>query len=167
MTTGKTGLKDLTQKFLKDGTIASVLLFVLSIVLNSCQRPEEEIVLRQIRDVLVDASTEPMLKANAIFFNPNNMRGKLRKINVDIFVNGKKSATINQRLKTVIPAKNEFVVPLEVKLSMKELGFMDTLLGVIGGKKFEVRYEGVLKLTYRGIPISVPVNYKDEIRVRF
>jgi LEA14-like dessication related protein len=145
----------------------SLLTLVGIFFLTGCQRPDEKIVLRQIRDVLVDASTEPMLKANAVFFNPNNMRGKLKKINVDIYVNGKKSATINQRLKTIIPANNEFVVPLEVKLSMKELGFMDTLLGVIGGKKFEVRYEGVLKLNYRGIPISVPVDYKDEIRVRF
>jgi len=132
-----------------------------------CSRPEEAIVLRQIRDVVLDASTDPTLKANAIFYNPNNVKGRLRKINVDIFVNGKKAATIDQRLKTSIPAKNEFSIPLEVKLSLKELGFMDTLLGVLGGKRFEVRYEGVLKLTYRGVPFSVPVKYKDEIRVRF
>ena len=132
-----------------------------------CKRPKEDIVLRQIKDVVVDANTEPMLKANAIFFNPNSVRGKLKRINVDIFVNGKKAASVNQELKTTIPSNDEFSVPLEVKLSIKELGFMDTLLGMIGGKTFEVRYEGILKLTYHGFPISVPVNYKDEIRVRF
>jgi LEA14-like dessication related protein len=108
-----------------------------------------------------------MLKANAIFYNPNSTRGKLRRINVDIFVNGKKAASVNQDLKTIIPANNEFSVPIEVKLAIKELGFMDTLLGMIGGKKFEVRYEGSLKLSYHGFPINVPVNYKDEVRVRF
>ena len=35
--------------------------------------------------------TDPMLKANAIFYNPNNMRGKLKKIDIEIFVNGKKA----------------------------------------------------------------------------
>lgn len=167
MNTGKTVPGDLQRKLFPGWKLTPVILLFVPFFFYSCNRPDEDIVLRQIRDVLVDASTEPMLKANAVFYNPNNMRGKLRKINVDIFVNGKKSATINQQLKTIIPPKNEFTVPLEVKLSMKELGFMDTLLGVIGGKRFEVRYEGVLKLTYRGIPISVPVNYKDEIRVRF
>ena len=44
---------------------------------------------------------------------------------------------------------------------------MDTLLGVIGGKKFEVRYKGSLKLSYHGFPINVPVNYSDEVRIRF
>lgn len=145
----------------------SFLLAVSFILVTSCGRPEEAVVLRQIRDVVIDATTDPMLKANAIFYNPNNQRGKLKKINIEIFVNGKKSATINQQLKTIIPAKEEFSIPLEVKLSLKELGFMDTLLGVLGGKRFEIRYEGVLKLTYHGVPFNVPVKYKDEVRVRF
>ena len=142
------------------------LLFSL-VLLISCQRPKEEIVLRQIKDVVVDATSDPLLKANAIFFNPNDVRGKLKRINVDIFVNGKKAASVNQELKTLIPANAEFTVPLEVKLAIKELGFMDTLLGVIGGKTFEVRYEGFLKLTYHGFPLNVPVRYKDDVRIRF
>lgn len=143
------------------------LFLLLTFFAPGCKRPKEDIVLRQIKDVVVDATTEPMLKANAIFYNPNPMRGKLKRINVDIFVNGKKAASVNQELKTVIPANNEFSVPLEVKLAIKELGFMDTLLGMIGGKTFEVRYEGSLKLTYHGFPLNVPVHYKDEIKVRF
>lgn len=137
------------------------------LALAACEKPNERIVLRGIRDVVVDASTEPMLKANAIFHNPNEMHGRLKKIDVVIFVDGKKAAHVDQKLKTVIPAKGDFKVPLEVKLAIKELGFMDTLLGVLGGKKFEIRYEGKLKLTYKGVPFSVPVNYKDEVRVRF
>jgi hypothetical protein len=95
------------------------------------------------------------------------MHGRLKKIDIVVYVNGKRAAHVDQRLRTLIPAKGEFKVPLEVKLSIKELGFMDTLLGVLGGKKFEVRYEGKLKMTYKGIPFSVPVDYKDEVRIRF
>ncbi|HTF21053.1 MAG TPA: LEA type 2 family protein [Chryseolinea sp.] len=144
-----------------------LLIGIVCVILTACEKPHERIVLRDIRDVVVDASTEPLLKANAIFFNPNDMHGRLRKIDVVIYVDGKRAAHVDQRLRTVIPANGEFKVPLEVKLSIKELGFMDTLLGVLGGKKFEVRYEGKLKMTYKGIPFSVPVNYKDEVRVRF
>lgn len=147
--------------------LALCLTLILSGIMFGCKRPQEEIVLRQIKDIVVDATSEPMLKANAIFYNPNDLRGKLRRINVDIFVDGKKAASVNQQLKTVIPANGEFSVPIIVNLAIKELGFMDTLLGVIGGRKFEVRYEGSLKLLYHGVPINVPVNYKDEVRVRF
>lgn len=145
----------------------SIVIVIVSFLFSSCQKPGEKIVLRQIRDVVVDASTEPTLKANAIFYNPNNIRGRLKRINVDIYVDGKKAARVDQKLKTLVPARSEFTVPLEVKLSIKELGFMDTLLGVLGGKKFEVRYEGSLRLSRNGIPFRVPVKYKDEVRIRF
>jgi len=158
-----------TSRFIKKQKRSWAIYFVLLmfVLVSGCKGPEEKIVLRKIRDVVVDASTEPTLKANAVFYNPNDMRGKLKRINVDVYVDGKKSAFVNQKLKTQIPANGEFIVPLEVKLNIKELGFMDTLLGVLGGKKFEVRYEGTLKLSYRGVPINVPVKYKDEVRVRF
>ena len=68
-------------------------IFLIMGIFSGCKRPDEDIVLRQIRDVVVDATTEPMLKANAIFYNPNNMRGRLKKIDIEIFVNGKKSAS--------------------------------------------------------------------------
>lgn len=147
--------------------ISVCIALVLVMVTSGCKRPKEEIVLRQIKDIVVDATSSPLLKANAVFYNPNDVRGKLKRINVDIFVDGKKAASVNQELKTLIPANAEFSVPIEVNLAIKELGFMDTLLGVIGGKKFEVRYEGSLKLSYHGVPINVPVNYRDEVRVRF
>ena len=65
---------------------------LMFVVLSGCKGPEEKIVLRKIRDVVVDASTEPILKANAVFYNPNDMRGRLKRINVEIFVDGKKAA---------------------------------------------------------------------------
>ncbi len=146
----------------KIGTFALILLLAAG-----CQKPEEDIVLRQIKDVVVDASSSPLLKANAVFFNPNKMRGKLRKIDVEIYVNGKKAADVEQTLTTSIPANSEFTVPLEVRLAIEELGILDTILGMIGGKSLEVHYKGTLKLTYRGFPIKVPVDYKDNVRLRF
>ncbi|HET6540366.1 MAG TPA: hypothetical protein VFG46_07770, partial [Chryseolinea sp.] len=59
-----------------DAGIFLSLFLLLVIGLVGCKRPKEDIVLRQIKDVVVDASTDPMLKANAIFYNPNSMRGK-------------------------------------------------------------------------------------------
>jgi LEA14-like dessication related protein len=138
---------------------------MLMLLLSACKKPDQDIVLRHVRDVVVDASSEPMLKANAIFYNPNDVRGKLKKIDVEIFVDGKKAASVDQLLKTAIPAQSEFTVPLEVKLAIKELGLMDTIFGMIGGRKFKIHYKGSLKLSYRGLPINVPVDYKDEVRL--
>jgi LEA14-like dessication related protein len=144
--------------------------FILSLaafLFIQCQKPDQDIELRRIKDVVMDATTDPLLKANAIFYNPNKAHGRLKKIKVEIFINGKKVGDVDQTLKMKIPSREEFTVPLEVKLAMKELGFMDTVLGMIGGKKFDVHYKGFLKLSYHGLPIKIPVDYKDEIKVKF
>jgi LEA14-like dessication related protein len=133
----------------------------------SCQKPDEDIVLRHVKDVMADASSDPMLKAEAVFYNPNKTSGKLKGIAVDIFVNGKKAGSIDKDYKIKIPARSEFSVPLEVKLNMKELGTVETLLGMLGGKKFDIRYQGNLRLLYHGVPIKVPVDYKSQIKVSF
>jgi LEA14-like dessication related protein len=156
------------NKFLKPNRgFVLTLVLCLTVFLPGCQRPKEDIVLRTIRDVVVDANTDPTLRANAIFYNPNNMQGKLKNIDVEIFVNGKKAANVKQDYNTKIPAKAEFTVPLQVNLAIKELGTIETLLGVLGGKKFEVRYLGSVRLSYKGVPFKVPVDYKDDVRVRF
>ena len=152
----------------------SIALYQLPIVtaitlalLSSCTMPKERIVLRDVRDVIVDAAEQPTLKANAIFYNPNNVRLRLKKIDVEVFVEDKKVAAVNQLLKTTIPARGEFSVPLRVTLAMKELGLMNTLFGFLGGKKLAVRYVGTLKLSYHGIPVTVPVDHQEEVRFTF
>ena len=154
-----------TRIFISHPPLAVLTLILL--FLAGCKKPDQDIVLRHIKDVVVDASTEPMLKANAVFYNPNNVRGRLKKIDIEIFVNGKKAASVDQSLKTSIPAASEFTVPLEVNLAIKELGVMDTIFGMIGGKTFDIHYKGFLRLTYHGLPIKVPVDYHDDVRLRF
>jgi LEA14-like dessication related protein len=134
---------------------------------TSC-KPKEEVVFRQVRNIVVEAdNNEPMLHAQAVLYNPNKMRMKLRKINVEVFVDGKNAAKVDQKLKTEIPAEAEFTVPLEVKLNIKELGLLDTILGVIGGKKYKIQFKGSISITYKGLPIKVPVDYKTEARLKF
>jgi len=135
----------------------------LILLISSC-KPKEDIVLRNVRDIVVDVNTEPTLKAQAILYNPNDIKIKLRKIAIDVYVNGKKSGRIDQKLKLIIPAEAEFKVPLEVKLNMKELGLFDTIFGMIGGKKLKVEYKGSISVTYKGLPIRIPVNHQSEVR---
>lgn len=164
---GSAQLVILTRRMVMKILSAPRVWIVVLVALAGCQRPSEEIVLKRINDVVVEASSDPVLRANALFYNPNKMSGRLKRIQVDVYVDGKKAATVDQELKTKIPARGEFTVPLEVRLAIRELGFMNTLLGVLGGKTFDVHYVGSLKLTYRGIPVRVPVDYKDEVKVRF
>lgn len=145
--------------------LSTALLLSLIVIFVSC-KPKEDVQLRKIKDIVVDASSEPLLRANAILYNPNAIRMKVKKIDMEIFVDGKKAAIIDQRLKLKVPANAEFVIPLEVKLNLKELGFLDTVFSLLGGKRMQIHYKGSIRLQYAGVPFSVPVDYKDEIRIR-
>jgi LEA14-like dessication related protein len=141
--------------------------FILVLILASCV-PKEQIVLRGINDILVETAEGDvaLLKAQAIFFNPNNTSMRLREIKVDVFVNGKKSARADQQLNSVIPAKAQFSVPLEVHLSLKDFGLFDTLMNLIGGKKYEILYVGFIRVKVHGITLKVPINFKDQIKLK-
>lgn len=150
---------------LLEGGTRGVYILLVFLFLASCA-PKEKVELRRIKDIIVDVNTDPLLRANAVLYNPNKISMTLRKIDMEVFVDGKKAALIDQKLKTKVPARAEFIVPLEVKLNLKELGFFDTLRAVLGGKKMKVRYTGSIRFTYKGVPVTIPVDYQDEIRVR-
>lgn len=146
---------------------AGLLAMGIAILLAGSCKPKEDVQLRKIKDIVVDATSDPLLRANALLYNPNSIRMTVKKIDMEIFVDGKKAAVIDQKLKIKVPAKAEFTVPLEVKLNLKELGFLDTVLSMIGGKRMKIQYKGSIRLQYGGVPFTVPVDYKDEIQIRF
>jgi LEA14-like dessication related protein len=145
--------------------LVSSLLILSSQILTSCL-PKEDIVLKQIKSVVGDISDEPTLKAEVVFFNPNPQRGTLKKIEADVFVAGKKAAVVNQKMNVKVPAHGEFTLPLEMKINLKEQGMLSTLLSLVGAKKIRVRYKGSVKVIYRGVPITVPIDREEEVRLK-
>ncbi len=144
----------------------SLTLFLVALLLSSCAT-YEAVELRQIKSVVADVSDHPMLKAEALFYNPNKQQGKLKSIHVDVYVEGKKAATIDQRLKIKVPAKGEFSVPLEIKLNLKEQGLMNTVLSVLGAKKMKMHYKGYVVVGYHGLPVRVAVDHEESVRIKF
>ncbi len=144
------------------GLLILGLLFFVSCV------PKEAVVLRTIENVHLTAGNgvNPILQADASFYNPNNLRMRVKKIKLDVFVDGKKSALIDQNLKSVVRSKTEFTLPLEVQISLKEIGLLDALLGIIGGKKYSLHYVGHIRVKVKGIPLRIPVDYSREVKLR-
>ncbi|ELR71044.1 hypothetical protein C900_03174 [Fulvivirga imtechensis AK7] len=142
-------------------------IIAIVIVLTGCTRPEEAPVLKRVTNVEVTKVTgkEALLNADAIFFNPNRVSMKLRKVEVDVELEGKKIGQIEHSMKTKIPANAEFTVPLDATFNMKEVGLLKSVLSMLGGKKMKVHYRGFIKVTVHGLPIKVPVDYEDEVRL--
>lgn len=141
------------------------LIALIMLVLGSCV-PKEQIVLRSvvIRQVDPGADGNPLLKADAIFYNPNTSRMRLKRIEIDVLIDDTKTARVDQHLDALIKANSEFTVPLEVQLNLKEIGLLNTIVNIFGGKKYEIRFVGNLKLKVNGFPVKVPVNYKEPFK---
>jgi LEA14-like dessication related protein len=131
--------------------------------------PKEEVVFKGVTNIAIETNeqNEPILTADALFHNPNKEKMKLKEIHVDVLVNGKPSAQVRQKLKLSIPAESDFSVPVSAQLSLKELGFLDTIVNLLGGKKYDVQYSGFVRIAVHGITIKVPFTYQEEIRLRF
>lgn len=148
-------------------TMQKLFYFLIFIGLVSCARPKEAPVFKRVSNVKVTKVTgkEAYLKADAYFFNPNNISMKLRQVDVKVSVEGKEVGQINQELKTLVPANAEFKVPVDAKVKLDKIGSLNNILGILGGKKIKVRYTGFVKVTVHKVPIRVPVDFEEEIKL--
>jgi LEA14-like dessication related protein len=156
--------QNLTLKRMSRGFKVFVILFL---AMQACA-PKEDIVFKGIKNVEVQVgkSNNPELLAKAYFHNPNAMGMKLKEIHVDVLVDGKLSAEVRQKMKLKISPRSDFMVPLQATLSLKELGLLDTIKNLLGGKKYEVQYIGYVRVAVHGITVKVPVKHREEMRIR-
>ncbi len=145
------------------------LVFILFLfVFQACNKDFDPPELREIKDVTIKNLSEGIaeLHAEALFHNPNKVKVRLREVRIKVFIDEKEAAVIDQKMKVVIPPRADFSVPIDVNVALKELGLVNTLLSVFGGKKMKVRYVGHMKLSYHGIIIKVPVDHQEELNIQ-
>lgn len=143
-----------------------VLIVALFLAMSSCL-PKEELQFKKVRNVVLTASgATPVLRGDLVLYNPNTKRMKLKKLDLDIMLNGKKAGVVDQKLRQEIPALDEFTVPIEVAISLKEVGLLDAISSILGGKKNVVRIKGKIRGSVNGWTVSVPVDYTEEIKLK-
>lgn len=143
-----------------------VLCLMLVLFAASCQTVKP-LHLQQIKNVGVRVAQPPVLQAEAVIHNPNRVRVKLRRAIIEVHVDGKPAASIQQDFNFKIPPQSDFTLPLEVTVNLNDTGLLNTVLSLLNARKFEVAYTGTLWLSYRGIRMKLPVNHREEVRLRF
>ncbi|HCW06195.1 MAG TPA: hypothetical protein DGG95_02395 [Cytophagales bacterium] len=129
--------------------------------------PKEPVVFKGVKNIVVDLTSngKPELKGEAVFYNPNKLKMKLKSVDVEITVDGSKSAEVKHPLDVVVPAQSDFTVPLTAQLTLKEGGLLNAVFGLLGGKKYEVVFSGNIRIGVHGVTIKVPVSQKQEIKL--
>ncbi|HNP20151.1 MAG TPA: hypothetical protein PKL31_17055 [Fulvivirga sp.] len=145
------------------------LLLALPIIFFSCTKPEEMPVFKGVGDIKINkvSGKEAFLNGNAYFYNPNKVGMTLRKVDIEVTLEDKKIGKINHSVRTKVRALSEFKVPVDATFNIGEVGVIKSIINVLQGRKMKARYKGYIKLSYRGLPIKVKVDYEDEIRLRY
>jgi LEA14-like dessication related protein len=126
--------------------------------------PKDAVQLRDVKNFSLTMGSSQALSGDAVFYNPNSSRMKLREVKIDVFLDGNKSAFVDQNTKIVAKAKSEFTIPVVLNL-MEGVKISDLMLNVLRGKKYQVRYVGYLKVNVNGFPVRIPIDHSEELRL--
>jgi LEA14-like dessication related protein len=152
---------------LRRRTVALLLIAGCVIMISSCL-PKQIVELKDIQNLAVvpGEGGKPILQGNAVFFNPNKSRMKLKAIKVDVFVDEKKAAVADHELDVMVKGQSEFSVPLKVQLQT-DIGLMDALKSLFGGKTYHLHYVGSLRVNINGLPFRVPIDHREDFKLKF
>ncbi len=129
--------------------------------------PKEQVVFKTVKNIeLTTEGGRVMLKGDAIFYNPNKTQTKLKEIDVDVLVDGKKAASVDQQMNLPVKGRSEFTVPIEAQLELGEINLLDAVVGFLGGKTYQVTFSGNLRVAVHGVTVKVPVKYNETVKLR-
>lgn len=142
--------------------------FLIFILLSSCTF-EENVKFEQIKNVKLVGVKDGMLNliAEADFYNPNNVSGKLKSIDLEVLLKDKSLARITQTDHFKLEKNAKFTIPINVSFAMADIqnGFLDNLLTIVSGKKLMIHFKGEIKVSTWGFTQTVPVSYYEEVRL--
>ena len=137
--------------------------------MSSCDKPESP-QFKYLDNIVVqlESLSRANLHAEAVLFNPNKNTITIKGADIDIMLDDKVIAVLEEDYDIKAVGKEEFKVPLDVKIRLQDLNLnaIGSALGLIGEGGQEIRYLGKIRVKAYGVPFSVKVDYKDKIDLK-
>ncbi|MEE9408105.1 MAG: LEA type 2 family protein [Polaribacter sp.] len=143
---------------------------VLLLLIASCSVNKQPVFIKVDNVKVTSFSGDTIrLKAEAFFENPNDVGGKISTDEIKVIVNGAEVAQVySEEFK--VPARNEFVIPLNVVIPAKKVfdnnkgGILGGLLNSLLNKSIKVQFKGDLKYKVLGFSRVYPIDQVQEIK---
>jgi len=136
---------------------------------SACKKPQAP-VFKEIKNLRIGKIEQGqlMLNADAHFFNPNQMKGKLTGTDLDIALKGNKVGVVNQTELVKIPANADFIIPLEASLSTNLLSkdWLGGVFSMLQNGTIPLNIKGDLNIKILEIPLKIPVDHVEEIKIQ-
>ncbi|MCB9203197.1 MAG: LEA type 2 family protein [Flavobacteriales bacterium] len=137
------------------------------ILMVSCTYPEKP-EFRSLENVKLQSLSlkgEILLKADAIFYNPNAIGGDVESVALEVFLDDKKVADVKHETSVNMKGNSDFTLPIEVKIPAMNV-FEDAKAGllknILKNQKFLITMKGDINTSISGISFQVPFQNKEE-----
>lgn len=150
-----------------------VLLLSFSFIVLSCNVKGKPVFIAVENIELEEATSETIiLKANAIFENPNDVGGSLESDNISVFINDAKVAHVSSE-NFKVPAKQKFIIPLKVNVSTDSIlksntgNILGSILNSVLNKEIKVQYKGEIVYRTFGFSYTYPIDETEMVKIKF
>ncbi|XOV91997.1 MAG: LEA type 2 family protein [Bacteroidota bacterium] len=104
------------------------------------------------------------LTGEAILYNPNKRGLTLKEVAIDVKSDDRLIGQINKSMNLKIPAESEFKVPLNATVNIGDIGVLNGILSMLGGKEIEINYSGDIKVSVYGVPRKLHIDHTEELQ---
>jgi LEA14-like dessication related protein len=159
----------LMVKFSRPSIMKSSLPFIcagiaLLLLFSSCTKPKEPVYLDfQNLHVQKAGLSESVVRADVRCFNPNSFNLRLKKAELDVFVNDKYVGHSTLDTLIHIPALDTFYVPITLKLNLSN--FLKNAVQLFLNPEVKLKVQGKAKVGKSGFYKNFPVSYEGKQRI--
>ena len=108
---------------------------------------------------------ESQIKMDMIYYNPNRHNLKLKKAEVDIYVDDKFAGRSMVDTLIRIPREDTFSIPVQVKVDMRSI--LPNALAAFLNEELKIRLDGYARMGKAGIYINVPIQQESTQKFNF
>ena len=146
-----------------------ILLLTIALAFNACSVKEKPEFIGVTNIKIKDANNLVVeITADAMFNNPNDIGGKLSTESIKVLVNDVEMATlVTDEFK--VPAKENFTIPLEVKIPTDSIINNKSIGGLLGSllsQKLKVQYKGDIKYKALGFTYTYEVDKTENVKIK-
>jgi len=140
-----------------------------TLLLASCQSlvaPE----FQDVKNLKVDLAgfTAVNVTGEALFHNPNETTITIKDIEMDVSVDNQKVTHIAKTFDIKAIGLEDFTVPIDLKLSLKDLQInsLSSAINMLSGDEKELHFVGKIKVKAYGINFNVPIDHREAVKLR-
>jgi len=144
-----------------------LVIILLAVTLSSCSvEPAEFKEITNARIVSNDGTTA-RVKAEALFYNPNNSSGKVGKMDIVVSFKDQELAHVTEDSYVNVKANEDFTIPLDIDLDIKKVqdNWLGNLISILSDKSLELHFKGSVRIKMHGISRKIPVDYIEKIKL--